>query len=151
MKKILFSLAASALLATLPAAANEVKLGALKISQAYARASVPGQMSGAAYLKLENTGKQADRLRKASSAAAESVEIHTMEMSGDVMQMRAMEDLALPAGAKVEMQSGKGAHLMLMGLKAPLKAGQTFPMQLEFEKAGKVEVMIKVEAPKSGK
>ncbi len=151
MKKFLLSLSACALLASLPASAHEFTLGKIRIGHPYARSTAPGQSAGAAYLKLENTGSEADRLRSASCAEAEHVELHTMEMSGDVMKMRQIDDIPLPPGAKVEMKPGSGTHLMLMGLKAPLKVGQKFPLQLEFEKAGKVEVMIHVEELKPGK
>ena len=85
----------------------------------------------------------------ATTAVAKSVELHTMSMEGDVMKMRQLDAIELPKGAMVELKPG-GLHLMLMGLKAPLKAGDTFPMTLRFEKAGEVVVTVKVEAPQAG-
>ena len=69
-----------------------------------------------------------------------------MQMDGDVMRMREVGTIDVPAGGTVELQPG-GLHLMLMGLKKPLVAGQAFPLTLRFEKAGAVEVQMKVVAP----
>ena len=121
------------------------KVGNISITDPHARPTVPGQPGGAAYLTLENTGGVADRLLGAASPAAQSTEIHTMRMDGDVMRMREVGELPLPPAAKVEMKPGMGYHIMLNGLKQPLQAGATFPMTLTFEKAGKVEVRFVVD------
>ena len=73
-----------------------------------------------------------------------------MGMDGDIMRMREANQLPLPPAAKVEMKPGMGYHIMLNGLKQPLKEGATFPMTLTFEKAGKVEVTVVVDARKAG-
>ena len=65
-----------------------------------------------------------------------------------VMRMREVDGIALAPKAKVQMKPGAGLHLMLMGLEAPLKEDATFPMTLEFERAGKVEVKVIVGQPK---
>ena len=62
------------------------------------------------------------------------------------MRMRQVEAIALPSGAAIALQPG-ALHLMLFGLKAPLKAGDRFPMKLKFEKAGEVVVTVNVEEP----
>ena len=67
-----------------------------------------------------------------------------MTMEGDVMKMRAIERIDLKAGEKIEMKPGQGYHIMLMDLKKPLKAGESFPMQLRFRKAGKVQLTVTV-------
>ena len=67
-----------------------------------------------------------------------------MTMEGDVMKMRAVERIDLKAGEKIEMKPGQGYHIMLMDLKKPLKAGESFPMQLRFRKAGKVQLTVTV-------
>jgi periplasmic copper chaperone A len=131
--------------ATLAAQAQEFKVGKIAIAHPYARATAPGQPAGGGFLKLENKG-DADRLLSASASVAGSVELHTMSMEGDVMRMRQVDAIALPAGKTVELKPG-GLHIMFMGLKAPLKAGDSFPMTLKFEKAGEVTVNVKVEAP----
>jgi copper(I)-binding protein len=72
------------------------------------------------------------------------VELHSMSMDGNVMKMRHIDAIDLPAGQTIELKSG-GLHLMLMGLKAPLKDGDRLPMTLKFEKAGSIEVIVNVE------
>lgn len=137
--------AASALLAA-SVGAQEYKVGDLSIDHPYARATVPGQTSGGAYLTLENRGNSADALVAAQSPAAQSVEIHTMAMSdNNVMRMREVSAIDIQPKGKIVMQPGDGYHLMLIGLKAPLKAGDKLPLTLTFRKAGKVETTITVE------
>ena len=129
------------------AQAHEYKSGDLQINRPFARATVPGQVSGGAYLTLENNGKTDDELVKAQSPIAKSVELHTMEMTADnVMKMREVKEIDLGAGKKISMKPGGGYHIMLMGLTQPLKAGEKFPLALYFRKAGKVDVMVNVEA-----
>ena len=127
-----------------PARAHGFQLGAIAIGHPWARATAPGQPGGAGYLSLDNRGA-ADRLLSARAAVAERVELHAMWMDGDVMRMRQRDAIDLPAGEKVDFKPG-GTHLMLVGLKAPLKAGDRFPLTLTFEKAGTVEVVVNVEA-----
>jgi copper(I)-binding protein len=121
------------------------RAGNISITDPHARPTVPGQPGGAAYLTLENTGGSADRLVSVSSPVAQSAEIHTMRMDGDVMRMREAGELPLAPAAKVEMKPGMGYHIMLNGLKQPLQEGASFPMTLTFEKAGKVEVPVVVD------
>lgn len=115
----------------------------IRVEQPYARATVPGQMAGGGYLQVQNTGKAPDRLLAVSAGVAASVELHTMSMDGDVMRMRELDGIDVPAGQKVELKPG-GLHIMFMGLKAPLKAGDTFPATLKFQKAGDVKVTVTV-------
>jgi copper(I)-binding protein len=144
--KLTTTLAGVALaLASLIAQAHEFKLGALTVGHPVARPTAPGQPVGGAYMTITNAGAD-DRLLSIGAANAASVELHTMKMEGDVMRMRQVDAIALPAGQTVKLQSG-GYHVMLMGLKAPLKAGDRFPATLKFEKAGELQVEIKVEAP----
>ncbi len=124
------------------AAPNQV--GTIRVNDGYARSTVPKQANGAAYLNLANLGKQGDKLRRVSSPVAERVELHTSSMDGGIMRMRELDDLPLPAGGKVVMQPGQGAHLMLIGLKQPLQAGKTLPLTLEFEKAGNLTLQISI-------
>ena len=112
------------------------------VDGAFARATVGKQANGAAYLQLSAKGD--DVLVSASAPVATKVEIHTMSMDGDVMKMRMLDKLEIKAGEKMSMQPGAGAHVMLMGLKQPLKAGDSFPLTLNFRKAGKVTVDVTV-------
>ena len=139
-------LAAAALAgSTLAAGAHDVQVGAIGIAQARARATVAGQPAGGGFLTLSNKGTSADRLLGASAPVAATVELHTMRMEGDVMRMRPVEAIELPAGKTVELKPG-GLHLMFMGLKAPLKAGEGFPLTLRFEKAGEMTIHMHIEA-----
>lgn len=137
--------AAALALSSVLAHAHSFKLGEIDIGHPYARVTVAGQPTGGGYLTLDNKGRD-DRLVSATAAVAAGVELHSMSMDGDVMRMRRVEGIALPKGQKVALAPG-GLHLMFVGLKAPLKAGYTFPMTLKFEKAGEIEVIVTVEAP----
>jgi periplasmic copper chaperone A len=151
MRKIV--LAALFALTLVPAIAMDmavVEVGPLKISNAFAKAMLPGQPAGAGYLVIENTGGEADKLVSVTSEASPDVEIHEMKMEGDVMKMRELgEGLEIPAGAKVELKPG-GLHLMFMKVPAPFKEGETLKVKLQFEKAGEAEVMLPVRKPGEG-
>jgi copper(I)-binding protein len=133
-------------LAATAAAAHEYKAGAIEIDHPYARSTAAGQPNGGGYMKLVNGGGAADRLLSVSANVARSVELHEMAMDGNVMRMRQVDGIALQSGQTVELKPG-GYHVMFVGLKAPLKAGDSFPMTLKFEKAGEVKVQVKIEAP----
>ena len=135
------------------AAAHGAKGGDIAIGHPFATPSIPGAPNGAAYLaSIENKGAVADRLVRASTPAAARVEIHTMSVDANgVMRMREIDGIALAPKAKVQMKpGGAGMHMMLIGLKEPLKEDASFPMTLEFEHAGKVEIKVIVGQPKPG-
>jgi periplasmic copper chaperone A len=125
--------------------AKEVQLKNLRIGHPFARATPPGAAAASAFMRVENAGKEADRLLRAASPVAGTVEIHEMTMDGGVMKMRAVPGIDIKPGALVTLKPG-GYHVMLMNLKEPLVAGKTFPMTLTFEKAGSVELTVEVEA-----
>lgn len=135
---------AAALALSMFAHAQETAVKDLRIENPYARATAPNQPAGAAYVTIENKGKAGDKLVGASSPVAKSVEIHTMTMEGNVMKMREAGQIELKPAERVEMKPGDGYHLMLMGLRQPLKPGESFPLTLNFEKAGKAEVKVTV-------
>ena len=126
------------------AQAQNAKVGGVQIENAYTRATVPGQMAAGGFMKIENRGA-ADQLISASSPVAGEVQLHEMAMDGNVMKMRQVKDIAVPAGGAVELKPG-GLHLMFMNIKAPLAAGETVPVKLKFAKAGEVEVKMPVNA-----
>jgi copper(I)-binding protein len=138
--------ALTALLALGQASAADYHAGNLLIHDAHARATVPGQTSGAVYLNLENTGKTGDKLLAVASPAAQSAELHSMQMDGNIMRMREVGELELKPAARIAMQPGDGYHIMLLGLKQPLNPGQKIPLTLRFEKAGKVEIEAVVDS-----
>ena len=127
-------------------------VGDIEIGHPYAKPSLPGTTNGAAYFAtLENTGNSADRLLRASTPMATRVELHTMAVDAQgVMRMREIYGITLAPHAKIQMRPGSGMHLMLIGLKEPLKDGARFPMTLDFERAGKVEVTVIVEGDSTG-
>jgi copper(I)-binding protein len=133
-------------------AAHGADVGDIAIGHPFATPSIPGSSNGAAYLaSIENKGAVADRLVRASTPAAARVELHTMAVDAQgVMRMREIDGIALAPKAKVQMKPGAGLHMMLIGLKEPLKEDASFPMTLEFERAGKVEVKVIVGQPKPG-
>ena len=126
------------------ALAQTASVGAIKIENAYTRATVPGQQVAGGFMKIENKGAT-DQLLSASSPAAGEVQLHEMAMDGNVMKMRQVKDIAVPAGGAVELKPG-GLHLMFMNIKAPLAAGESVPVKLKFAKAGEVEVKMPVNA-----
>jgi len=104
----------------------------VKVQDAWARATVANQSSTGAYMKL--TAPAATRLVEVRSPVAGIIEVHEMKLEGDVMRMRAVDALPLPAGRTVELKPG-GLHVMLMDLQAPVKAGDSLPLTLVFEGA----------------
>jgi hypothetical protein len=130
------------------AVTKTVTTNAIKIEDAYTRATVPGQQVAGGFMKIENKGV-ADQLISASSPIAGEVQLHEMAMDGNVMKMRQVKDIAVPAGGAVELKPG-GLHLMFMNIKAPLTAGETVPVKLKFAKAGDIEVKMPVNAMGAG-
>lgn len=126
------------------AAPAPVVLGDLTLSNPYSRATPPKAPVAGGFLTITNAGGD-DRLVSVSAEAiSDHGEIHDMEMAGDVMKMRHLPDgLPIPAGATVELVPG-GLHLMFMGLKQPLVAGDQIKVRLVFERAGEVELPMTV-------
>lgn len=114
------------------------------VEGAWARATVQGQKSTGAFMKL--TAREGLSLVGASSPAAGVAEVHEMKMEGDVMKMRAVPALALPAGQAVELKPG-GYHLMLMDLRLPLQPGQPIPLTLVFKDAKGAESRLQLSLP----
>jgi copper(I)-binding protein len=123
--------------------AQQSKDGSIRVDTPWARATVSGQRAGGGFLVIENKGR-ADRLVGATADVSRTVELHTMSTENDVMRMRQVDAIDVPARGKVELRPG-GLHVMFIDLKAGLKPGDTFPVKLRFEKAGEVEVRMKVE------
>lgn len=137
------------LLSSLLGLAATVSQAQVKIEQAWARPTVPGQQGGGGFLSI--TSASPDRLVSGSTPLAERFELHTMAMKGDVMEMRQVDAIELPPGKTVELKPG-GLHVMFIGLKQPLALGSKVPVTLKFEKAGDVkvefDVMSRPPAPK---
>lgn len=137
------ALAAVALLATSATAAEPRKDG-VSVTETWSRATSPRAQIGAGFLNVRNHGPRADRLVSATSPRSERVEIHTMTMDGGVMRMRQLPGgVAVPANGELRLAPG-GNHLMLIGLKQPLKQGESVPVTLRFERAGPVRIRLAV-------
>jgi copper(I)-binding protein len=135
---------AIATLALLAITAGAAAADGPTVSQAWARATAPGVDVGAVYLSIDG-GARDDSLVSASSSRAAMVHLHTVEESDGVAKMRAVEGIEVPAGKRVVL-APKGTHIMLMGLAKPLVAGETFPLELRFAKAGELGVTVLVRA-----
>jgi copper(I)-binding protein len=122
---------------------------AIRVESPWTRATPPGASTGAGFLTAHNANAQADRLISASSAIAGRTELHEMAMEKDVMKMREVKSIPLAANGKLELKPG-GYHLMLLQLKAPLKAGDKVPVTLQFEKAGAIKIELEVRAMGAG-
>ena len=138
-KRFLLTLLAGLLWAATASAADS----AIKIDKAWARATMQPGATGVVYLILSNGGPAADRLVSVSSPVAAGAGLHIMVMEGTVMQMRPVDALDVKPGDSIQLKPG-GLHIMLTNLKEALKQGQHFPLTLEFEKAGRVEVEVTV-------
>jgi periplasmic copper chaperone A len=117
---------------------------AVKVDGAWARATVQGQKGTGAFMSL--TARDGAQLIGVSSPVAGVAEVHEMKMDGDVMKMRAVPSLDLPAGKKVELKPG-GYHVMLMDLKAPLAKDSTVPLTLLLRDAKGVESKLELKLP----
>lgn len=123
----------------------------VRVEAAWVRATVPGQKATGGFMRL--TSKHATRLVGITSAAAQVAEIHEMKMDGDIMRMRAVPGVDLPAGQTVELKPG-GYHLMLQDLKAPLTPHSAVPLTLTFQDAQgrrstlQVQALVGLQKPK---
>ena len=129
-----------------PAAAKDYMQGDLHIMAPWSRPLPAVSVNGAAYMTLMNTGSTADRLVSVSTPAAKKAELHNHFMEGGLMKMRPVEAVEVPPGGSATLQPG-GLHVMLMGLTQPLVEGRSFPLTLNFEHAGSVEVQVTVGVP----
>ncbi|OZA30134.1 MAG: hypothetical protein B7X93_04415 [Hydrogenophilales bacterium 17-61-9] len=120
----------------------------ISVTDAWARATVPGQKVSGAYMQIQSDVDA--RLLGVSSPAAPRVEMHAMKMDGDVMRMRELKAIDLPKGKTVSLEPG-GFHLMLMNPAKPIVAGEFVPLTLVVESGGKQQtVEVKAEARAMG-
>ena len=116
------------------------KVGSLVIEAPWIRATPGGAQVAAGYLRITNSGSEPDRLIGGTVPVASAVEVHEMTASDGIMKMRQLEKgLEIEPGKAVELKPG-GNHLMFIGLREGLKAGQTVKGNLIFDKAGSVDV-----------
>jgi len=120
--------------------------GPVRLDTPWLRETPPASKVGAGYAVIVNGGRADDRLLGGTTPVAERVEVHRMSMEGGIMRMRPVEGgLAVPASGRVALKPGS-YHLMLMGLKRPLRRGETVPLTLRFARAGAVTMRFRVEA-----
>ncbi|HUP93272.1 MAG TPA: copper chaperone PCu(A)C [Burkholderiales bacterium] len=124
-------------------AASGADAPSVKVANAWARATVPGQNTGAAYVDL--TSDRGAVLVAAGSPLAARVELHSMTNDGGVMRMRQLPKVELPAGQTVRLEPN-GVHLMLVELKQPLKPGDKLPLVLSVQSSGMSLTTLKIEA-----
>ena len=121
----------------------------LRIADAWARETVAGQASTAAYLTISNQGAADDRLVSIVAPEPTKAAVHATDSAGGISRMRELgSGLAVPAGATVELKPG-GTHVMITGLGAPLSRGEILKLRLSFEKSGEKAVDVTV-APATG-
>jgi hypothetical protein len=138
--------AALALLVIGPAAAHEFKSGPIEVVHPWARATPPAAKVGGGYAEIRNDGSEPDRLVSVTAEVAGRVEIHEMGVKDGIMTMRPVEGgVPVPANGSAALAPG-GYHLMLLELKRPLKAGESFAGTMTFEKAGTIPVTFDVQA-----
>jgi len=116
------------------------------VKDAWVRSTVPGQKGTGAFMKI--TAKDGTKLVGVSSPVAGVGEVHEMKMEGDIMKMRALPSLDLPAGKAVELKPG-GYHIMLMDLKQPMVKDSKVPVTLVFKDAKGVESKLLLNLPVS--
>ena len=116
----------------------------VQVSHAWVRTTVPGQQSTGAFMALR--ASTAMKLVGVSTPAAGIVEVHEMKMDGDIMRMREVPQLELPAGQTVELKPG-GLHVMLMDLKQPFAKDAKVPFTLHFKDAKGVDSQLKLALP----
>lgn len=127
-------------------AAPEAHTGTMSGTMTMGAEAAPGGGTSAAYLTISNAGGSADALIGAASDVADTVELHTMTMEGDVMRMSPVEKVDIPANGTVELKPG-GLHVMLIGLRRDLVDGEVVKLTLTFQNAGAVEVEAPVRRP----
>lgn len=132
------------------AAAHDFTAGDLTIGHPYIPAPIAAAKAAGGYLTVTNTGTEADRLIGVEVPDVAHAMLHTTTVSADgVASMIHLDAVEIPAGATVALERG-GMHVMMMGLTAPLSAGQMVPATLIFERAGRVAVEFSVDEPAKG-
>lgn len=123
-----------------PAAAHEFNVGTIEIGHPWSRSTPPSAPVASGYVKLTNTGSEADRLVQVTSAIAKRAEIHRSLVEDGVASMRPVEGgLAVEPGATVDFEAEK-LHIMFIAPNRQLKDGEKFAATLVFENAGTIEV-----------
>jgi copper(I)-binding protein len=142
LRQLFALLAASSLVAA--AHAHQYSVGNLVIGHPWSRPTASGMPTGVAYLSITNNGTRQDTLVSASTPAAARVEFHRSSLESGMARMRPTGELIVAPNTTLTAEPG-GLHLMLVDLKAPLVAGSSIPLLLQFKSAGLITVQLKVE------
>ncbi|WP_018151869.1 copper chaperone PCu(A)C [Leeia oryzae] len=146
MKLKHLALGISALSVMTFAGAHEFKAGNLVIQHPWARESMPNMNMGAFYFKIENTGNSADTLLAVDNAdVADKMQLHTNLTENGIMKMRPVTDVVIAPKSTLEFKP-QSYHVMVFGIKKPMKKGDSLPITLHFKNAGDVKVEVHVEA-----
>ena len=104
----------------------------VEINDIYARASIAGVPNSAVFMNITNKENKVIKLISASSLASKKAELHTHIKENEMMKMVKVENFEIAPNATLELKPG-GNHIMLLGLKNELKAGDKIDLKLEFE------------------
>lgn len=141
-----FPVAAWFVLTFILSACQPTSQAAIQITDAWGRPSPMEANLGAFYMKIHNRSDQDDQLLSASSPACGAIELHESVMEGDMMQMRPVEGIPIPAGETVELKTG-GLHLMCIEKQQDFAVGAKIPLTLNFQNAGEVKLEVEVKNP----
>lgn len=145
MKKLITSLAGLLLLLT-GSTAHEYSASGITVVHPWARATPTASRNGAVYFEIKATGaSRGDRLVGGKSTAAERIEIHNHVIEKGIAKMRRVDGVAVRAGKSIILNP-HGFHVMLIGLRSPLKEGEILPLTLVFERAGEITIEATIEA-----
>ncbi|HUK07073.1 MAG TPA: copper chaperone PCu(A)C [Stellaceae bacterium] len=141
---MLRTIAVTSLLALTMIASVSAQTSSIEVNHVWARATPAGAKTAAVYMTLTNKGSAPDRLMSVSTSVADKADVHTTINDNGVMRMRPVTALDVKPGMPTVLKPG-GYHIMLMDLKGPLVAGQSFALSLTFEKAGTINATATVE------
>nr|WP_298377719.1 copper chaperone PCu(A)C [uncultured Halomonas sp.] len=144
-----FLLLMASLMFAIHVSAHETRDNGVRLIHPFATPTPPGAPNGAAYMDI-SAGESPVTLIAASSPVSDVVEIHDMSMKDDVMRMHRLDKLEVDAGETLKMRPGQGKHLMLIGLKQPLKIGDRFPVTLEFANRDNITLEVWVQEANEG-
>jgi periplasmic copper chaperone A len=132
------------------ASAQTVKAGNIEVIGPWAPATTESELTNsAAYMALTDQGTAPDELISASSPVAKKVELHVFDVENGVYGMHRVDVIQVSPGAAATVLRPGGAHVMLEGLKKPLKVGESFPLSLSFKNAGELRLQVEVKSPQA--
>ena len=141
IRKVLRALGVAAVIAA--SASSMAAQAPIVASGAWVREPVPGRLTTAAFVVIENPGSDDIQIVSAASSVAGNVELHEMVREGDMMKMAPVKSITVPANGTVELKPG-GLHIMLFNLKQPLKEGDVVPITLSTNRGWTVRVQAAV-------